>query len=239
MVIRMLNNHNNLKRVTSLGFLMAIMLSQTACVEGPLFRKKADPYAPTVPKKVDIQRINNGAIYQQGMTVGLFDNRTAREIGDILTIELVESASASASSSTSTNKENSVDLPSPTVAGDKVTKEGRDILSSQVDAGRDFSGSGSTSQNHNLNGKITVTVAEVLPNRNLVVRGQKMVTLNQASEFIRFSGIVRPEDIRPDNTVQSTRVADANVIYGDSGVMSSANTMGPLSKFFQSKAYPF
>lgn len=219
--------------------LLLCLLLESACVNGPLFRKKRDPYAPTQPKVVDLQRKNNGAIYQQGMTVGLFDNRTAREIGDILTIELVESATSSAQSSTSSTKENSVDMPSPTVAGDKVTKDGRDVLNSQVDAGRDFSGSGNTSQTHSLNGKITVTVAEVLPNRNLVVRGQKLLTMNQASEFIRFSGIVRPEDIRPDNTVHSTRVADANIIYGDSGVLSSANTMGPLGKFFQSKVYPF
>ncbi|MDH5408354.1 MAG: flagellar basal body L-ring protein FlgH, partial [Gammaproteobacteria bacterium] len=119
------------------------------------------------------------------------------------------------------------------------TKEGRDILKNQVEAGRDFSGSGNSSQTHTLNAKITVIVAEVLPNRNMLVKGQKLLTLNQASEYIRFSGIVRPEDIRPDNTVLSSRVADANIIYGDSGVISSANTMGPLGKFFQSKAYPF
>lgn len=170
------------------------------------------------------------------MTVGLFDNRTARQKGDILTIELTETATASAQSSTTTKKENSVDLPSPTVAGDKVTKDGKEVLNNQFDGGRDFSGSGNTAQSHNLSGKITVTVAEVLPNRNLVVRGQKLLNLNQANEFIRISGIVRPEDIKPDNTVLSNRLADAHIIYGDSGTMSASNTMGPLGKFFNSKA---
>ncbi|MDH5652959.1 MAG: flagellar basal body L-ring protein FlgH [Gammaproteobacteria bacterium] len=235
----MSNTQNRLTRYAGLLLLLTSLLLQAACVDGPLFRVKKDPYAPSKPQIVDIPRKNNGAIYQQGMTVGLFDNRTARDIGDILTIELVETANASAKSSTKTKKENSVDMPSPTVAGDKVTKEGRDVLSNSVDAGRDFSGSGDTSQSHSLNGKITVTVAEVLPNRNLVVKGQKLLTMNQASEYIRFSGIVRQEDIRPDNTVLSSRVADANIIYGDSGDLSSANTMGPLGKFFQSKAYPF
>jgi len=231
--------NNYITKVTVNILFIVSLLLQSACVDGPLFRKKSDPYAPTKPQEVEIPKVSNGAIYQQGMTVGLFDNRTARLVGDILTIDLVETANSSSNSSTTTKKENSVDIPSPTVAGDKVTKEGRDILKNQVEAGRDFSGSGNSSQTHTLNAKITVIVAEVLPNRNMLVKGQKLLTLNQASEYIRFSGIVRPEDIRPDNTVLSSRVADANIIYGDSGVLSSANTMGPLGKFFQSKAYPF
>jgi len=233
------NNSRQSLRTMGLILLLLSLLLETACVGGPLFRKKTDPYAPTEPKTVEIPKVSNGSIYQQGMTVGLFDNRTARMIGDILTIDLVESANSNSQSSTTTKKENSVDIPSPTVAGDKVTKEGKDVLKNQLEAGRDFSGSGNSSQTHSLNAKITVVVSEVLPNRNMVVKGQKLLTLNQASEFIRFSGIVRPEDIRPDNTVLSSRVADANIIYGDSGVISSANTMGPLGKFFQSKAYPY
>lgn len=219
--------------------LVCVVLMNTACVKSPLFRKKVDPYAPSKPESTEVSQRYNGAIYQQGITVGLFDNRTARRKGDILTIELIEGASASAQSSTSTKKENSVDLQSPTVAGDKVTKDGKEVLNNQFDGGRDFSGSGNTSQSHNVSGKITVTVADVLPNNNLVVRGQKLLTLNQASEYIRISGIVRPEDIRPDNTVLSNRLADAHIIYGDSGTMSAANTMGPLGKFFNSKDYPY
>lgn len=228
-----------LYKLISFCLLVVIVLMNTACANSKFFRKKTDPYAPSKPEPEQIKQNYNGAIYQEGMTVGLFDNRTAKKKGDILTIELTESASASAQSSTTTKKENSVDLPSPTVAGDKVTKDGKEVLSNQFDGGRDFNGSGDTSQSHNLSGKITVTVADVLPNRNLVVRGQKMLNLNQANEFVKISGIVRPEDIRPDNTVLSYRLANAYVVYGDSGTMSSANTMGPLGKFFNSKNYPY
>lgn len=226
-------------KIVTFCLLVVIVLMNTACVKSPLFKKKDDPYAPSKPLPSEINSRYNGAIYQEGMTVGMFDNRTAKNIGDILTIELAETASASAQSSTNSKKENSVDLQSPTVAGDKVTKDGKEVLNNQFEGGRDFSGSGNTAQSHNLSGKITVTVAEVMPNRNLVVRGQKLLNLNQANEFIRISGIVRPEDIRPDNTVLSNRLADAHIIYGDSGTMSSANTMGPLGKFFNSKNYPY
>jgi len=230
----------NLYKLLTFFILVLIVLVNTACVNNsPLFRKKTDPYAPSKPEVAEVGQRYNGSIYQEGMTVGMFDNRTAKRKGDILTIELKESATAGAQSSTTTKKENSVDLPSPTVAGDAVTKDGKEVLSNQFEGGRDFNGSGNTAQSHNLSGNITVTVSEVLPNRNLVVRGQKLLNLNQASEYIRISGIVRPEDIRPDNTVLSNRLADAHIIYGDSGTMSAANTMGPLGKFFNSSAYPY
>lgn len=219
--------------------LVLVVLMSTGCVRSPLFKKKVDPYAPNKPEPVEINQRYNGSIYQEGMIVGMFDNRTAKQKGDILTIELKETASAGAQSNTTTKKENSVDLPSPTVAGDKVTKDGKEVLSNQFDGGRDFSGSGNTAQSHNLSGMITVTVAEVLPNRNLIVSGQKLLNLNQASEYIRITGIVRPEDIKPNNTVLSNRLANAQITYGDSGTMSSANTMGPLGKFFNSAAYPY
>ena len=220
--------------------LIVFALANTACVRSPIrTAKTADPYAATKPEPVDVRPKHNGAIYQEGMIVGMFDNRTAKRKGDILTINLEETASAGASSSTSANKENSVDLQSPTIAGETVTKDGKEVLNNTLDGGRDFSGGGDTSQSHNLSGTITVTVAEVLPNKYLIVKGQKILNLNQANEFIRIAGIVRPEDIRPDNTVASSRMADVHIMYGDSGTLSSANSMGPLGKFFNSKDYPY
>lgn len=233
----------NRETIQFIGFclLFVIAVLNTACVRSPIRQAKApDPYAATKPEPQDVRPKYNGAIYQEGMTVGMFDTRTARRKGDILTIHLEESASAGAQSNTSANKENSVDLQSPTIAGDTVKdKDGKEVLNNQFDGGREFSGGGDTAQSHNLTGKITVTVAEVLPNNYLLVRGQKILNLNQANEFIRITGIVRPDDIRPDNTVLSHRLADAQVMYGDSGTMASANSMGPLGKFFNSKNYPY
>ncbi|MDH5446321.1 MAG: flagellar basal body L-ring protein FlgH [Gammaproteobacteria bacterium] len=233
--------NKDLLQFIAIAMLLVFAVVNTACVRSPLrVAKKEDPYAPVNPEPIDVRPKYNGAIYQEGMTVGMFDNRTAKRIGDILTIELEESATTGAQSSTSANKENSVEMQSPTIAGETVTnKDGKEVLNNRIDGGRDFSGSGDTSQSHNLTGKISVTVAQVLPNKYLVIRGQKMLNLNQANEFIRISGIVRPEDIRPDNTVLSHRIANAHIMYGDSGTLSSANSMGPLGKFFNSKNYPY
>ena len=228
-------------RYILISLLIGVVISTTACAtKSPLRNKKQDePFAATKPEPEEVRPRYNGAIYQEGMIVGMFDVRTASKKGDILTIELEETATTNAASTTSANKENSVDLQSPTIAGEPVTKDGKEVLNNRVDGGRDFSGGGNTSQSHSLKGKITVTVAEVLPNNHLLVKGQKILNLNQANEFVRISGIVRPEDIRPDNTVLSHRLADTHIMYGDSGTMSAANSMGPLGKFFNSKEYPY
>lgn len=215
-----------------------MLLLNTACIKRHDTRS-TPAYAPTKPQPIDIKPIHNGAIYQQGMAIGLFDDIRPQRVGDILTIVLEESTKASVGSNTSAKKKNSVDMPPPTVAGDKVTKDGKEVLKNKIDAGRDFAGEGASSQHNDFSGKISVTVAKVLSNRNLIVRGEKLIVLNQSDEFVRFSGIVRPEDIRPDNTVLSSRIANVRIAYAGQGALSAANTMGPLSRFFQSKAYPY
>ena len=81
---------------------------------------------------------------------------------------------------------------------------------------------------------MAVTVVEVLENGNLLVSGEKQVTINQGTEFIRFSGVINPAYILPNNSVSSTRVADARLEYRSTGYVSEAQTMGWLSRLFMS-----
>ncbi len=206
-----------------------------------LVKKKEEPetFKPAAPVVIKLPKDDNGAIYRPEMNVGLFDDNNARNIGDILTIVLNESTNASSTANTSATKDQKVDLPSPKLAGDKVTKDGKEILNNELEAGREFNGQGTSAQNSSFSGVISVTVARVLPNLNLVVRGEKLVRLNQAEEFIRFSGIIRPQDIKPDNTVESNRVANVHVMYAGDGTISAANSMGALGRFFQGKSWPY
>ena len=80
---------------------------------------------------------------------------------------------------------------------------------------------------------------EVLPNRNLIVRGEKRIGINQGKEYVRLSGIVRPQDITPENTVESTRIADPTISYVGEGMVADANSMGWLARFFNSVLFPF
>lgn len=192
-----------------------------------------DPaYVPPRPAPIEASRVNNGAIYQAGFGVRLFEDQRARRVGDIVTIVLQETTSASKSSSTSTSKDNAVDIGAPTVLGGPVTYHGKEVLGASMDSSQAFDGSGASSQSNSLTGSITATVTEVLANGYLVVRGEKVLTLNRGDEYVRFSGIVRPTDIRSDNSVYSTQVANAQIIYSGTGEVADASKNGWLSRFF-------
>ena len=86
---------------------------------------------------------------------------------------------------------------------------------------------------------ITVTVAEVLPNGIIAVRGEKWMTLNTGDELVRIAGLVRADDIATDNTVSSTRIADARITYSGTGAFADASQPGWMSRFFLSPMWPF
>ena len=112
-------------------------------------------------------------------------------------------------------------------------------LSTNLSSSNTFSGESDSAQSNSLNGDITVTVADVFPNGNLYVRGEKRLNLNQGNEYIKISGIVRPVDIGSDNTVSSTKVADATIIYNGDGAGADANKLGWIARFFISAVFPF
>ena len=180
-----------------------------------------------------------GTIYASGTEIRLFEDQKAGRLGDILTIRLVEQTRASKDSSTSTSKENAAELTNPTVFGRPVTSSGIPILQGSLDGERSFEGSGSSSQSNSLTGDITVTVTQRLPNGNLVIEGEKWLTINQGREFIKVRGVIRPADIGTDNSVLSTRIANAQIAYSGRGPLDDANRMGLLARFFNSPLYPF
>jgi flagellar L-ring protein FlgH len=181
----------------------------------------------------------DGAIYHTGYSAGLFDNPTARNVGDTVTVVLQESTAAQKSSQTDTAKTSKDSLASPTVLGNNVTIHGTPILSGSLNNANSFSGSGDSKQSDSLVGNITVTVVKRLPNGNLVVQGQKFIDINQGSEFVRLEGVIRPIDISAENTIPSSAVADARIAYGEKGALADANRPGLLSRFFNSPWMPF
>ena len=179
----------------------------------------------------------DGTVYQASTAMTLFDDVKARRIGDTLTIVLNERTQASKSASTDANKTSTVDTGMPILFGDTVTVNGDEVLSNSWETEQDFEGEGSSSQSNRLDGSITVTVSDVFPNGNLVVRGEKWLTLNQGEEYVQITGIVRPTDISTDNTVPSFKVADARITYSGNGTIADANKPGFLSRFFM-KLWP-
>ncbi|MFN2309378.1 MAG: flagellar basal body L-ring protein FlgH [Gammaproteobacteria bacterium] len=206
-------------------------------------------YRAAQPSVAPPPAANNGAIYQSGYGMALFEDVKARRVGDTITIVLQERTQASKDAKTETSKDNEVNIANPTVLGSTpafnapgllpLASNRGNSLETGLSSSQEFKGEGSSSQGNSLTGNITVTVAEVLPNGNLVVRGEKWLTLNQGDEYIQISGIVRPVDVRGDNTVLSGQVADARITYSGKGMVADSNKMGWLSRFFASAIWPF
>ena len=182
---------------------------------------------------------SSGSIYGAGWTMSLFDDRRARQVGDIIIVRLEEETSASKNSSTSTSKSQGIDVPNPTIFGKGVTHKGLPILNNSLDADQSFDGAGSSAQSNSLNGSVSVVVTKVLPNGNLIIAGEKWLTINQGKEFVKVKGVVRPADIETDNSVQSWKIALASITYSAEGVLADANSMGWFGRFFQSIFSPF
>ena len=190
-------------------------------------------YDATAPEPLPSAEAANGSIFQAGHDLPLFENAIARRVGDTLTITLSESTTAQKSSSTTTAKKSSVGVDAPSFAGHAVPE-----LTAKLGSSNSFDGSGDSALSNKLEGQVTVTVAQRLGNGNLLVRGQKWIGINQGREFVRIQGIVRPIDILPDNTIPSSKVADARIAYGGQGALADASTPGLLSRFFNSVLNP-
>jgi flagellar L-ring protein precursor FlgH len=224
----------NQKRFLILAAGCAVVYLLAGCATEP----HIDQFAATLPEEVPVAEASNGAIYQSGHDVALFENSVARRVGDTVTVNLVESTAAQKSASTTTSKSTKVDMPTPTLAGAGIKLHGNDILNFDIDNKRNFDGSGDSQLSNKLQGFVTVTVAKRLSNGNLLVKGQKWIGINQGKEFIRIQGVIRPIDILPDNSIPSYKVADATISYGGQGALADANRPGLLSRFFNSKWNP-
>ncbi|MGB5452993.1 MAG: flagellar basal body L-ring protein FlgH [Sedimenticolaceae bacterium] len=230
--------HNNAVRYSA-GLKLLILLAiaavlLTGCNTAPV----ADPaFAAVPPAAIPQAPQGNGSIYQAGFERSWFENVRARRVGDILLVRLVEDTEAVHSNKGKLKKRSDTDIANPTLFGMPVG--GVYNLSQMLSSESDFKGEADNTQNNELTGSLTVMVTELLGNGYMRVRGEKRIGMTGGNEYIRVSGIVRPEDIDVDNTVDSTRVGDASLIYVGDGQTTMATTMGWLAKFFISALMPF
>lgn len=209
---------------------LPVLLLLAACASPEPIGDWSASLPPDQPEPEPVRA--NGAIYQTGSSIALFEDVKARRVGDTLTIELVERTTATTSSSTSTQKDTTAEITNPTVFGKEITNKGVPLFQGNIGSAQEFEGEGNSNQSNRLDGNITVTVHRRLPNGNLYVRGQKWITINQGREYIRVAGIVRPADISPGNTVPSWKLADAQIEYSGTGALADANRQGILARFF-------
>ncbi len=223
-----------------LALLIALFLL-AGCNSAP----KRDPeFAAVPPAQIPAAPTGNGSIYQAGFERSWFENVRARRIGDILLVNLVEETEATQTNEGSVNKNNTTSITSPTLFGGAVSfanpfSNNTSNLGQSLSSSTAFDGDGENTQENQFNGSVSVSVVEVLTNGYLRVRGEKRIGMTGGNEYIRVSGIVRPEDIDINNTIESTRVADATLVYVGDGQVSDASKMGWLARFFISAVMPF
>lgn len=220
----------------TLLILCPLLFSAVACSTAP---KEQPDFSPAEPSIVITDDSENGAIYKVSNNRFFFEDIRARRVGDVINVILDERTDATKSASTNANRGTSIGIPSPTLFGGTISVKGRELLANDISASTDFAGTADSSQSNRLNGSVAVVVDKVLSNGNLRIRGQKNLTLNQGSEVVRVSGLIRAVDITPENTIQSNQIADASITYGGTGLLADSNRAGWMTRIFTSRLWPF
>ncbi|WP_395344370.1 flagellar basal body L-ring protein FlgH [Ningiella sp. W23] len=220
--------------------ILLILASVSACKSTVQETVSAnDPfYAPPVPVQKRDEIVHDGSLFTASLANSLYSDVTARRVGDIITVTLRENTAATKSANTQTSRESNVDLQPMLGLGGNAIRIGNEAIQLGVDSSNDFAGDAQARQSNSLQGNISVTVLDVLPNNNLVIRGEKWLTLNNGDEYIRLTGVVRPADISPENEIESTKIANARIQYSGTGSFARAQEKGWLTQFFSSTWWP-
>ena len=179
----------------------------------------------------------NGSIWQAA-SAGLTEDHKARRKGDVITVVIVENASASKQATTDTDREASISASIPYLMGlekssflfDRLTKADKNNLLG-ASTNSKFGGSGATTRKENLVATMSAKITDVLPNGNFLIEGRRNVKVNNEDQIIILQGTVRPRDVSPDNTVNSSLIADARITYTGEGVISDRQRPGWLMNF--------
>ena len=210
--------------------LAGMAFALAGCNNLPAKLSHTPEFAPVYPAVTERQNLATGAIYNGRSSNLWFGKGRSYAVGDLLTVLLNESTQANRAATGEFKRKDSNDL----IPSAWSTKAGVNLNGSNLTS----SGAGTADQTASLTGSIAATVVEVLANGNMMVRGEKQVALTEGAEVIQVSGIVRPEDISPNNTIQSWRLANAQIAYRGTGDMASAVRPGWGTSLLM-KIWPF
>ncbi len=236
--------------MNKIGFFLSLaclVISLTGCATSlESSRIQNEPFTisktyRTPPSEPVPSEARSGSVWR-GQLTSLFSDQRARQIGDIVTIKIVEVSQASEKATTDTARKSETNAGISNFFGLETHPNGPwKNPATLVSAGmgkNDFSGSGETTRAGSLSATITARVMDVLPNGNLAIEGKREIYVNNEKKEILLQGIVRPRDIAYDNSILSTQVADAKVIYTGIGVVGEKQRPGWLARMLDF-AWPF
>jgi flagellar L-ring protein FlgH len=184
----------------------------------------------TTPVQPTPSEAQSGSIWR-GQLTGLFSDQRARHVGDIVTVKIVEVSQASESATTGTARKSDVSAGVTNLFGLETSgafKTPSTLVGANMS--NNFTGSGETTRSGSLSATITARIMDVLPTGNLVIEGKREIYVNNEKKEILLQGIIRPRDITYDNSILSTQVADAKIIYTGIGVVGEKQRPGVLAR---------
>lgn len=170
-------------------------------------------------------------LFAQGFRIenmnSIFADHKARVVGDVITIHIIEFSEADNKNSTSTSKSSDLSVSVPEGTGRLSFLP---TLSFGATSSNSFSGEGGTSKRGSLKGKMTATIIEINPNGYFIVKGKRVISINQDTQEMELTGIVRPRDIRADNTIFSYNIAEARITFTGKGPIHTGQRMGLIRR---------
>ncbi len=213
-----------MKRMNTLA-IAAASAALAACA-GPMPLAHSPEFAPVQPLPRELNAPATGAIFAADNTDMWQAKRRAYRVGDIVTVLLSESTQAARTLNNETSRESSTDAV-PTGLANALAGASPLLRGLATDGAKTSNkGKGVADQQASLTGSIAVTVTEVQANGNLVIRGEKKLSLSEGGEVIQVAGIIRPEDVSAINTVQSRRLANAQIAYKGVGDLANSTRAG-------------
>jgi len=164
-----------------------------------------------------------------GQGQSLFTDIKAHQVGDILSVNIVESNDASSAVATKTNKKSN----SSTSGGPGIgTLDFFPLFSAKAKSDHKFDGKGEQTRSGDLTARMSVTVVGLKPNGDLIIEGTRILGISNDKEVLTLTGVVRPKDVTSENSVESYLIADAEITYTGKGVSTSGSRPGFLNRLF-------
>lgn len=217
---------------------LGICMNLIACAVTPSTVTVSTPINRSQPTS---KQAVNGSIFQNSSFRPIFEDLRARHIGDVITIILSEKTAAGRSDTSTLQKDGKLnDSVSASLSGFGIPIPGYSGKgNAQVTTSDGVKDVGTVNNTNNFTGNVTVQVTDIDENGNFIVSGEKQLAFDKGVEYVRFSGLVFPYTVAPDNTVQSAQVANARVEYRSSDQLDTATVMRAFSRFFQNVLMPF
>ncbi len=212
-------------------FIVAAVLS--ACSHTPKdFDRTDDELSMPIGDQVEYTQSPGSLWAPTAKYSDMYSDHKARQVGDLVIINISESSSADKQAKTDTSKDSSIAASVTDFLGFHTHPQ------VQTGSASTFTGDGETSRSGTLTAVVSARIVRVLPDGNFVIRGKKQIRVNDESQYITVSGIIRLDDIQSDNSVASANVADLKVDYYGKGILGDQQDKGFLAKAFD-KVWPF